>query len=55
MSNNKPTQTEIDEALNRCAEQFDEGGSAYPGMTYEQGVQYAIDWLQGDGPAPFED
>ena len=39
------TQEEIDAVLNRCVEADAKGGSAYPGMTYEQGVKYAIDWL----------
>lgn len=25
-----------------------EGGSNYPGMTYEQGVMDTIEWLRGD-------
>jgi hypothetical protein len=30
------------------AEQIDQGGSRFPGMTYEQGVQAALDWLFGN-------
>lgn len=42
----KPTQAEIDEVLNRCADAFDHG-TMWPGMNYEQGVQTAIEWLLG--------
>ena len=46
----------IDELLNMCAEQEDEGGSKFPGMTYEQGVKAAIDWLtEENGVHPIED
>ena len=38
-------QAEIDEILNRCSEQEDEGGSRWPGMTYEQGVSAALRWV----------
>jgi len=48
----KPTQNQIDDVLNQCAEQIDEGGSKYPGMSFEQGVLDAINWLSGDGPNP---
>ena len=37
--------SEIDELIGQCVEQDTEGGSRYPGMTYEEGVQYAIRWL----------
>lgn len=38
---------EVDDTLNKAQEQEDEGGSAWPGMTYEQGVVAAIMWLTG--------
>ena len=50
-----PTQDQIDDVLNKCAEQADEGGSRWPGMSYEEGVAEAIRWMQGDGPNPMED
>jgi len=50
----RPTQDEIDEILNWCAEGLDEG-SHYPGMSYEEGVQDAIQWLQGEGQRPDQD
>ena len=34
-----PKAKQIDDILNRCAEQEDKGGSAVPGMSYEQGVK----------------
>lgn len=51
----KPTEDEIDDVLNRCADQTDEGGSRWPGMSYEQGVEAAIRWMQDDGGNPMED
>ena len=39
------TDKEINEVLNRCIVAENEGTSAYPDMTYEQGVKYAIGWL----------
>lgn len=44
----KRTNTEIDNLLNSAAQWEERGGSAVPGMTYEQGVAYGIRWLVGD-------
>lgn len=49
-----PTENEINNVLNECLEREDLGGSKYPGMTYEQGVKAAIEWLQGYGENPME-
>lgn len=43
-----PTQDEIDEVLNECSDYTAEGGSKFPGMTYEQGVEAGIRWVTGD-------
>lgn len=51
----EPTQNEIDDVLNQCAQAADEGSSKFPGMNYEQGVDYAIRWMQGEGQNPMED
>lgn len=50
-----PDKTEIDDVLNQCAEQADEGGSKWPGMSYEQGVEAAIRWLTEGGSNPMQD
>jgi hypothetical protein len=50
-----PTDDEINEVLNLCSAQADEGRSKYPGMTYEQGIEAAIRWMQGDDSNPMED
>jgi hypothetical protein len=42
------TDKEIDDLLNKCVE-AEEHGSAYRGMTYEQGIKEAIDWLTEEG------
>lgn len=44
--------SEIDDVLNDCDDQEEQGGSRYPGMTYEQGVAQAIRWLTGDWDHP---
>jgi len=41
-------QAEIDDVLNKCLEAEDAGQSVYPGMTYEQGVKVALEWVQGE-------
>jgi hypothetical protein len=47
---------EIDELSNQCADQENTGGSKYPGMTYEQGISAAIDWLtQKEWDHPLDD
>jgi hypothetical protein len=47
-----PTDDEVNEILNWCAEAEDSGDSKYPGMTYEQGVDAAVRWMKGEGEAP---
>lgn len=41
-------QKKIDDLLDKCAEMFDEGGSKFPGMTYEQGLSAMYSWLVGE-------
>lgn len=43
--NNRP-QNEIDEVMNWASEGVD-AGSKYPGMSYEEGIRDAIDWITG--------
>lgn len=43
-----PTDEQIDEVVDKCCTQIQQGGSKYPGMSYEQGLRDAIDWLTGD-------
>lgn len=38
---------EIDKQLNLANELVDEGRTQYKGMTYEEGVRDAINWLMG--------
>lgn len=40
-------ENEIDEAINQAVEQEDEGGTKWPGMSYEQGVSAALRWATG--------
>jgi hypothetical protein len=50
-----PSRNEIDEVLNWCAEADEAGGSAYPGMSYEQGVAAGLRWLLGEAERPDRD
>lgn len=49
----KRTDEEVNELLNRCSEAEENGESAYPGMTYEQGIKAMAEWLEG-GDYPFD-
>lgn len=50
------TDAEIDDVLNKAIEKVDEGASSWPGMTYEEGVYNAIQWILGDSDShPMED
>jgi hypothetical protein len=51
----KPTENEVNDVLNECLESADSGRSKFPGMTYEQGVQAALEWMRGDGSNPLDD
>lgn len=42
------TEKEINQLLNECDEAEDMGTTKFPGMTYEQGIKEAIEWLSGD-------
>lgn len=42
------TEQEIRDLLNQCADAEETGGSKYPGMSYEQGIKAAIEWIIGD-------
>lgn len=48
-----PSEQDIDQLLNRCVESEESGISAYPGMTYEQGIKAAIEYIQ-TGEYPFD-
>lgn len=44
----KRSNKEIDDVLNSATAWEEKGGSAVPGMTYEQGVMAGIQWALGD-------
>jgi len=51
----KRSQEEIDNTLNKCADAFD-NGTMWPGMSYEQGVMDALNWILGhDDEDPMEE
>lgn len=47
-----PTQNQIDDVLALCYEQIDSGKSKYYGMTFEEGVEQAIRWMQDESDEP---
>jgi hypothetical protein len=53
MALNKPTEQEIEEMISWCADAED-NGSHFRGMTYEQGIRAAIEWMLGEGEKPNE-
>ena len=46
---------DINDVLDQCSDAEESGESMYPSMSYEQGAQAAIRWMQGDGSNPMED
>lgn len=55
MPQQTPTEDEINEVLNQCDDANNAGTSKFRGMSFEDGVAYAIRWMQGDGPNPMDD
>lgn len=50
------TQSEIETVLEKCAEQIGAGTSTARSMTYEEGVDAAIRWMEGTSDDnPMED
>lgn len=46
--NIKVGESEINDLINECAEADDTGISKFPGMSYEQGIRAAIEWITGE-------
>ncbi len=42
------TDDEINNLRNDVAGRIDEGGSRYPGMSYENGIEEVLSWLFGE-------
>ena len=50
------TEYEIDALLNKCLEAEAEGRTSWPGMSFEEGIKYTIEWLvEEDAAHPLED
>ena len=49
-----PTEQEIDNVVNECAEREELGETKYPGKTYEEVVKAALEWAQWYGENPME-
>lgn len=43
----KKTPEEINDLLNACVESEATEKSKFPGMSYEEGVKYALEWVLG--------
>ena len=39
---------EINDLLDKCYEAENNGESQYPGMSYEEGIKAAIEWVTGN-------
>ena len=51
----KRTQNEIDAQVNTAAH-FMDRGTKYGGMSYDEGVRQALDWIQGhDDDPPYDE
>ena len=46
------TREEILDELNKTYASTDENVSVFPGMSYEEGVQAALEWILGDAVEP---
>ncbi len=56
MHNLARTDDEINDLRNDVAERIDQGGSRFPGMSYEQGIEEVLSWLFGEsGDHPYDD
>lgn len=52
----KKSREEIDRQIDLAMTSINEGGSKYPGMSYEEGVRNGIEWVLGEvEEAPMEE
>lgn len=51
----KVNESELDAVVNACLDAEENGTTKWPGMTYEQGVKSALEWVQGYGEHPLKD
>lgn len=51
----KRTQREIEATIARAMEIQDEGESPFFGMSFEEGISQALDWVLGNQENPLED
>lgn len=48
--------SDIDKLIQAVMEKREQGGSKYPGMSYEDGIIATLDWLTGhDDAHPYDD
>ena len=52
--NIKLEETEIFETIDECTKRISNGLSEFPSMTFEEGVQMALEWILGRGDNPLE-
>lgn len=48
------TRQEIDDVREKCLDSL-EDGTQYPGLSYEEGVLDAIEWLEYNGENPVDE
>lgn len=51
----KVSELEINEAIYKASDVANEGGSRYPGMSYEEGIRDALTWVVSGEDNPMED
>lgn len=51
----QPDEAQMRDVWAECLHAEDKGRSKFPGMSYEQGVKAALEWVLGEGPQPMED
>lgn len=56
LQNTTITDDQVDDTIDDAHQNIDQGTSRWPGMTYEQGVADALNWVMGNrDESPFEE
>lgn len=48
------TDDEVNDVIDKCSEISNEVGTIYPGMSYEDGVAAALNWVLDEAEIPVE-
>ena len=49
------TTAEVEKLIDEIEKFRMKGASKFPGMSYEDGIAYALEWILEDGPDPMEE